>query len=241
MSASASEFLAAALQDYQRAVIVGSTTYGKASGQTLLPLTLKTPATSVTNKLKPGSYASVTFEKIYRITGKTAQASGVIPHIQLPDLYDSLLFRENLLFRALPHDSISKKIYYKPLTPLPIPELRHKSEQRTKASGDFLAIKEASVVLGKPQMYTETIPLRWTEFNKIAERETAVLRRVEKPSAITSFSVGYHEFELQRMKMDQFVDDFNKSWVKKLEKDILLEEGFLIICDLVEINQRKPK
>jgi carboxyl-terminal processing protease len=241
MSASASEFLAAALQDYQRAIIVGSKTYGKASAQTLLPLHAQNSGASVKADLKPGSYASVTFEKIYRITGKTAQASGVVPHIQLPDLYDSLLFREDLLPRALPHDSIFKKTYYQPLMLLPVSELRHKSEQRTKMNAEFFAIKEASGVLGRSQMDTVPVSLRWSDFSKRADEQAAILKKIEKSGVIGSFTIGHHQFEMQRMQMDQFVDNFNKSWIKKLEKDILLEEAFLIICDLIDIHQRKPK
>ena len=116
LSASASEFLAAALQDYHRGIIVGSRTYGKATGQEVFSLepVEKHASASAAKKLGWG-YTTITTLKIYRVTGKTAQKRGVAPDIMLPDLYDFIEFREENLEDALTSDSISRKIYYTPL------------------------------------------------------------------------------------------------------------------------------
>src|SRR5690606_20626100 len=73
-SASASELLSETLQDYNRAIIVGSTSFGKASAQTVLPLDIHQNI----------GFCKITVEKFYRVTGKSHQSIGVIPDINLP-------------------------------------------------------------------------------------------------------------------------------------------------------------
>jgi carboxyl-terminal processing protease len=79
-SASASEFVAAALQDYNRALIVGSRTFGKGTSQNMFSLEAGKSAVnfSAVGKSKTG-YATITTEKAYRITGKTVQYNGITP------------------------------------------------------------------------------------------------------------------------------------------------------------------
>lgn len=111
-SASASEIVAAALQDYGRALIVGDTsTFGKGTVQNLTPLApLVWPATeSATND--PGTL-KITIRKFYRINGASTQLKGVIPDIVLPDVWS---YREDTgessLPNALPWDTIQAADY----------------------------------------------------------------------------------------------------------------------------------
>jgi carboxyl-terminal processing protease len=240
MSASASEFLAAALQDHQRAVVIGSVTYGKASAQNLHPLDPHHPNTEVTDKFKPGTgYVSVTLEKIYRITGKTAQRSGVIPHIVLPDIYDSLKFREAFMPLALPYDSIFKKTYYQPGLLLPVNELNFKSQTRMAANADFERVKQVASFLANLND-NKPVSLAYADFKKYYDHQAQLAEVLTVPQAfIPSFTVAHHQFEMQRMQRDKFTDDFNKAWEKKLREDISLDEAFHIICDYVTITLRK--
>ena len=85
-SASASEILAAAMQDYERAVIVGSaTTFGKGTVQRLIDL--DRAVESSFNSIKPLGSVKLTTQKFYRIDGTTTQLQGVKPDIILPDRY----------------------------------------------------------------------------------------------------------------------------------------------------------
>ena len=104
-SASASEIVAAALQDYSRAVIVGSSkTHGKGTVQTVVPLAKYSDALG---SLK------VTTASFYRIAGGSTQMKGVIPDIVLPSLYDSLESGEEYLPHALPWSQVNSA-YYRP-------------------------------------------------------------------------------------------------------------------------------
>ena len=99
-SASASEIFAAAIQDYGRGLVVGSTTTGKGSAQIQL------------DSLALGS-ATLTQRKFYRITGGSTQNKGVVPDVELVNIYDDATFGERVQKNALPWDTI-KTAAYKP-------------------------------------------------------------------------------------------------------------------------------
>lgn len=103
-SASASEFFAATLQDYNRALLVGSTTLGKATMQTILPL----------EENDKENFVKVTVNKFYRITGKSHQSVGISPNVILPEIYETIFQKESNFPTALKNDSITTYIKFKP-------------------------------------------------------------------------------------------------------------------------------
>ncbi len=239
LSASASEFLAAALQDYNRAIIVGGKTYGKATGQRILPMQPGKNEIDSSLDMKSGwGFSTITAMKIYRVTGKTAQKTGVIPDILLPDIYSNLKFGEAYATGALAPDSVVKKTYYSPLKSLPLAELRQKSKERVARSSAFdLTLKYSEEVV-KSKERLDTIPLNWTKYNTLVEREAEVfkvLREVEDQGT-SAFTVAAHSFEKQRMQVDEFVRQRNEGWMKNLMRDISLEEAFFIICDYIAVS-----
>jgi carboxyl-terminal processing protease len=119
-SASASEIVAGTLQDYNRALIVGSPTYGKATAQVVLPMDTSIDLTKLDPKKEASSYIKITLEKLYRINGTTAQFSGVKPDILLPEPPNAHEQREADEPFALPPTPIEANKYYRPLAPLPV-------------------------------------------------------------------------------------------------------------------------
>lgn len=103
-SASASEFFASIVQDYNRAILLGSTTVGKATMQSILPLDSNSTA----------HFAKVTINKFYRINGTSHQGIGIIPNIKLPSIYENINPRESNSLKALLNDSISSNLNYRP-------------------------------------------------------------------------------------------------------------------------------
>ncbi len=97
LSASASEIVAGALQDYGRAVVLGSQTFGKGTVQTLLPLS--------------EGQIKLTQAKFYRVTGKSTQDRGVTPDIEFPPVIDPEKIGESALPNALPWDTIEPTTY----------------------------------------------------------------------------------------------------------------------------------
>jgi len=141
LSASASEIVAAALQDYNRALIVGDqTTHGKGSVQQVLSLdTITDLRKSVPN---PGKL-KITVSKFYRINGSTTQKQGVTPDVILPSLYDYLDIGEASLENCLPADQTTPATYTKLDMVKPyVPELQKASKERISHSKDFAYLME---------------------------------------------------------------------------------------------------
>jgi carboxyl-terminal processing protease len=171
-SASASEIVAAALQDYGRALIVGDTsTFGKGTVQNLTPLApLVWPADeSATND--PGT-VKITIRKFYRINGASTQFKGVVPDIVLPDVWS---YRddegENSLPNALPWDTIPAADYtaLDDVQPFVV-ALKKKSEAEVATNQDFIYVRQDIAELEKLQSQkNDTLNERkaWDEKDKI--------------------------------------------------------------------------
>jgi carboxyl-terminal processing protease len=178
LSASASEIVAAALQDYGRALVVGDTSsFGKGTVQNLTGLApLVWPASeSATND--PGT-AKITIRKFYRIDGTTTQSKGVVPDIILPD---ALSVRndigEDALPNALPWDTIPAADYTALNDVRPyLKDLRRASDERVATNQDFAYVRQDMVQVQKLQSEkTDTLNERkaWDEKEKIHKENKA--------------------------------------------------------------------
>jgi carboxyl-terminal processing protease len=141
-SASASEIVAGALQDYGRAVVVGDTsTFGKGTVQTIIPLGRIMQGEGITPGSDPGAL-KVTISKFYRPSGKSTQLEGVKADIVIPSLTDLPEIGESDLENPLPWDTIAP-VKYTPInrvTPA-LETLRTRSSQRITKAPDFSELK----------------------------------------------------------------------------------------------------
>lgn len=239
-SASASEMLAAALQDYNRAVIAGSSTYGKATMQQLFALDTftKKPTNSMPGITK--EIVKITIGKLYRLTGKSAQMDGVKPDIVLPDAFDGLEFREKFSQNALPSDTAKANIYYKPLKALPVAELAQKSAARVASNEEFNAIRKIVDIQKKDmQTTTRTIPLKWDAFQKWIEeedREMELIKGEGKPAK--QYTVDNHAQDKLLLQKNQYAKEVNQTWLESLAEDIYIQESYLILTDLINLTKR---
>ncbi len=230
-SASASEILAAAMQDYKRAVIVGSAgTYGKGTVQRFLPLDNSTSDESV----KPLGDMKLTIQKFYRITGKTTQLDGVTPDIVLPDFYNlvELGERENdyplesTTIEAVP---FSQKAYQIP----DMSRLKANSEARVKIDPTFKKISENAVRLRKQKDATQ-YPLqadKYRMWNDKQDQEAAKYDDMFKP--ISGFTVENLMVDKEHIQTDTSRVARNDNWIKDKQKDSQLNEAFHIMLDMI--------
>ncbi|MBK8094898.1 MAG: carboxy terminal-processing peptidase [Verrucomicrobiaceae bacterium] len=176
-SASASEILAAALQDYRRAVVIGdSSTFGKGTVQTILDVARYMPFFS--KKDRAGSL-KVTIQKFYRIAGGSTQLKGVIPDITLPNRYDVLDIGEDAAKNPLPYDNIESRPFKAVRKDaLPIDSLRTASQARVTANAEFQIIQEDAKRL-KERLDKNTVTLN------LAEREKERLETEARREKIT--------------------------------------------------------
>src|SRR5690606_19649142 len=123
-------------------------------------------------------YSTITTMQIYRVTGKSAQQKGVTPDIMLPDLYDNLPFKEAETEGALPSDSISKKIYYTALKPLPLEELQEKSRQRVGNHEVFRLTEICSQQLAGLSSRLDSVSLRFNDYKALVNKEAAAFENL---------------------------------------------------------------
>ncbi|MBN8651063.1 MAG: hypothetical protein J0L67_06540 [Cytophagales bacterium] len=216
-SASASELVSAALQDWNRAILVGSKTYGKATGQIILPI--DNPALS--------GFIKVTNERLYRVTGKSLQQKGITPDIELPDAYEVFFQRERNLRNSITPDSIVKKVYYAALPALPLAELKQRSVQRQ--ANAFKEIVAVADLLAKP------IPLDPVAY-------AAYYTRFEtdyKPMPSKTYSVSITGFDTNLHAADSYRKIVSDEVLDEISKSRYIEEAFHIIQDYIALTKTK--
>jgi carboxyl-terminal processing protease len=142
-SASASEIVAGALQDYGRAIVVGDTsTFGKGTVQTIVPLAKIMQSEGLVPGSDPGAL-KVTISKFYRPSGKSTQLEGVKADIVIPSITDLPEFGESDLENPLPWDTIPP-VKYKGINRVEdsLAALRTRSGERIRKSPDFASLKK---------------------------------------------------------------------------------------------------
>ncbi len=246
-SASASEILAAAMQDYKRAVIVGSPTYGKGTVQKIMPLDeMIDPLTRMrmqadalaANKTGSagGSIGSlkITIQKFYRINGGSTQLKGVTPDINLPDPYALLESGERNDKAALQWDEIAPSTY-KPVPNAPnISELATISNSRVAANPTFKLIEESAVKI-KKQKDDNLVSLNETEYRKEMDEANVTSKKLEEvQKKLTPFEITNPKEDLARIDADSTSIAKNNDWMKNLKKDIYITETVNIINDMVK-------
>jgi len=228
LSASASEIVAAALQDYQRAVIIGDQTFGKGTVQVMLDLDRFLAADM--GRLRPLGAITLTVQKYYRITGASTQYHGVAPDIVLPDLYDYLDLSEKNQDNSLPWDTVSRLSFPPWKGPFPdLAELKKRSQQRLAANDRFREITE-NISRLKKQRQTTLVTLNIRKFQAEQEALFAAAERfskkqVEFPNIRASLS---EESAAGAPAVDP---EKRKEWLTGLRKDPVVEEAIQVLND----------
>ena len=177
MSASATEIVAAALQDYGRAIIVGDqSTHGKGTVQTLIPLDQQMPI-GFPSEPGPGNL-KMTVQKFYRVAGGSTQKKGVVPDIVLPSVLDALQLGETTLDYYLPYDTVPAATYdnFNLVAPY-LTQLKANSVARVAASPDFGYVRQ-DIAYYKKKVDDKTVSLNEDErLKEQADLKTENLQR----------------------------------------------------------------
>ncbi len=206
-SASASEILAGALQDYNRAVVIGeSSTYGKGTVQQPLEIGRYMPLFADHDR---AGAVKLTIQKFYRVAGSSTQNIGVIPDIIVPSFRDALEVGEKYADHALPYDKIRRAQNLKPLNRqhLFLAMLEKKSKDRLKLSKDFTYIVEDTKRLEK-QLKENRVSLNM-EDRKKEIAEAAARRKTRNAERLKRFA-EVEEKDTKAFKMYRLtLDDVN--------------------------------
>ena len=234
-SASASEILAAALQDYGRAVIVGSkSTFGKGTVQRFINLDRTIRGY---NEIKPLGEVKLTTQKFYRIDGGSTQLRGVTPDIVLPDSYHFIKTGEKQEDYAMEWTEINPVAYTQRVTSLDnMQAVKANSENRMKESQVFQKILKNAERL-KKQRDLSAYPLEMTKyqsFEEMQEAEAAEFKDLMK-EPINS-NVKNLEVDLPSILADESKKERNKNWVETVSKDVYINETLKIMHDLINLK-----
>ena len=228
-SASASEMLAGTLQDYNRAVIVGSATYGKATAQVVLPLDTTITLDTDIDQVKASSYIKVTISELYRVNGKTAQGKGVQPDIELPDVLDVSPQREANEAHVLICSPIESNKYFKPGVPIAMDNLKALAKSEVDASLFFTELK-AYIADAKADNVSRDISLKLSDAIGKAMKETnesldtTLLAKEKSP-----YSVENNLYEKQQILVDDQLKEIDKQWENFLKRDPYLKVAYDVI------------
>jgi carboxyl-terminal processing protease len=233
LSASASEIFAGAIQDYGRGLIVGSTTFGKGSVQTMLPIA------------KGEGELKITQAKFYRVSGDSTQHRGVVPDLELPTLINTKEIGESSYENALPWDQIHPAphdTYYNIGTF--IPQLNPRHQERMKADPDFIFLRQQAALyeeLSNKKITSLRLATRKQEQDLIEQRTLAMENQKRKSKGETVYA-NYADYKAKELKQDD-EDAIPEAPKKELEpeKDPYVMESGRIMADFIqELKKQSP-
>ncbi|WP_300980270.1 carboxy terminal-processing peptidase [Nonlabens sp.] len=228
-SASASEILAAALQDYDRAVIIGSKqTFGKGTVQNFEDLNQWVR----NNEYGDLGAIKLTTQKFYRINGGSTQLEGVKSDVVTPGRYSYIEVGERDEQFPLPYDEIPKADYNKFTGYANLAESIKKAQERVDANPNFQLLNENAKWLSN-QREDNDIPLNlitYTERLDRLEKETEKFESLSDYKNTLDFDMLAYEKAL--VKTDSALGDKREAWIKNLKKDIYVEEAVNVLKEL---------
>ncbi len=240
MSASASEILAGIMQDYNRAVIVGQPTYGKASGQNILPVGDNKNGKSELFRYDSHSsdFVKVTTARYFNLQGKSHQSKGIQPDIQLPVVFSYDGYLESSSEAALTNTSVDKEVSFEPWPPLPTDSLKALHKQRMENNNTMQMIQDMGHQVEK--LYTEksAFPLEFNSFKNFYSEGLTLIRDLDsllaKPAS--AYTILDNSFDANLLKHDDYKQKIHKEMIQKIDENQFIEEGYRILCDLIKIQ-----
>ena len=226
LSASASEILAGAMQDYGRAVIVGSPqSFGKGTVQTFVELNRFLNTSDDFGALK------LTIQKFYRVNGKSTQLKGVDSDIPMKDIFTYEEIGERYDNYALPWDQVSTS-GFAPLNTLNMSNLVNNSAKRLTQNKNYQLLLESAQWKEKLDK-EEKVTLNLKEFESLMKARKV---QIEKFKSLIKFNNGLnftlHADEAKRGKTDEVFAKKSENWLKNLKRDIYLQETVNIISEM---------
>lgn len=226
LSASASEILAGEMQDYGRAVVIGSPqSFGKGTVQSFVDLNRFLNTSDDFGSLK------LTIQKFYRVTGESTQRKGIESDIKMKDFFTFSEIGERYDDFALAWDKI-QPAKFQPLNYFNVAQLEQKSAARMANNANYQLLLESAQwkeALDKE----ETITLNQAKFNELMKKRKEQIKKFE---ALDKYSNGLkfalYEEELAREGKDEAFKKKSENWIKNLQKDIYLQEAVNVIKEM---------
>ena len=235
LSASASEILAAAMQDYKRAIVIGSKqTYGKGTVQNVVDLNrwLRKNDQGDMGALK------LTTQKFYRVNGGSTQLEGVKSDVVMPDRYSYFDVGERDYDNPLPYDKISPASYQPWEGFIDYKATIDKSNRRIAQNNQLKLIQENALYI-KERRDQMDVTLNLTSYSKQIDQNNEAVKKFDSLDTYDNM-LSYRSLpkELVLMREDTTLVEKRKRWHKNLTKDVYLEEAISVLQDLKLANMK---
>ena len=233
VSASASEIFAAAMQDYNRAIVVGSnSTYGKGTVQNFTELDRMVPKRP--HDMKEFGSLKMSIQKFYRINGGTTQLEGVVPDIIFPDYFNYMEFGEKYLDYAMPWDEISSLSYDKWELSFDKEYIEDISRKRIINDTLMILVEENGNRL-KTIRDNTAFSLNYNDYkNSVEEREEDGKKYERIGKDTLNLAVRVLNADLPEVEADTSKKARTDAWLTGLRKDVYLVEAVNILKDIEE-------
>lgn len=234
LSASASEIFAAAIQDYHRGIVIGSSsTYGKGSVQRSFGIGDNRLLNTTNVDL---GTLHITLQKYYRITGKATQLKGIVPDIQLPGIYEPYKVQEKDNPTALPWDTIAA-------APFAIAGDQAVIEKTITMAGQRIGQDSTLLSLRKNLHWLESRNgLHALQISKYRHQEKELqwkVSQIRKQLVTTDSLLVKNTADLadDLKNKEQFRIDSNRAWLNSLKKDLFLSEAVFVLSDYIRLKK----
>ncbi|SKA07558.1 carboxy terminal-processing peptidase [Sediminibacterium ginsengisoli] len=232
LSASASEIFAAAIQDYKRGIIIGSTsTYGKGTVQKSVPFGNRTDLYSARTEY---GAMKLTFQKFYRINGGSTQLKGVTPDIVLPDPYEYLKIREKDNPASLPWDEIAQAPFQAWQGDLPYETVVQKENAKIKQNPSLTLLNSNLQWLSKTS--EEPASLNIDKYKQLQKQIRSTVKQNEsllKASKDLTVDAVQVDRDKYYNNPDKAKGDRYLAWLKALKSDMYIDETVKVLSEVV--------
>ncbi len=229
LSASASEILAAAMQDYQRAIIIGSKqTYGKGTVQNVMDLNrwLRSNEVGDLGALK------ITTSKFYRVNGGSTQLEGVKSDIVVPDRYSYIDIGEKDQENPLKWDKIEPADYKLWGKLADYKSIIKRSQQRIKGNPQIQLIEDNAKWVSQRRDENK-FPLSYQNYKQEIDNNESKIKFFEKIEDYESdLKFGSLPYEIKQIEKDTVLGEKRKRWHKNLMHDVYVEEAVNVLADI---------
>ncbi len=232
-SASASEIFAAAIQDYKRGIIIGSTsTYGKGTVQRTIPLNPESENPSLTKQTEDLGTVKLTLQKFYRINGGATQLKGVTPDIVIPDRFEFYKSREKDNEAALSWDEINKAPYSPWVTTYSADAVINAANEQIGTSSTFKNMRQQIELIDKKNDKQASLNLvKYKEDLKqlkVAYKQLDSLYKLPKDMTIMNNATDTVGVSIDKEKLDR-----NKQFLSRLKGDVYIDETVKVMNNMI--------